>query len=67
MKVAIITEAQAKDLMGQRYGSFATFYPMQDINDNWVISETEIQLTTRKPFLWVKDLEIIDYLPKIQE
>jgi hypothetical protein len=40
------------------------FNPIQDINDNWIISTQEIDECVNPDFLWVKDLELITYEPK---
>ena len=40
------------------------FNPIQDANDDWIISEEEINFCTNPEFLWVKSLPLIEYLPK---
>lgn len=62
--VGLLTELQKNDLVGQLYAPDSYFNPIQDINNNWVISVEEIEQTVTPEFLWVKDLEMIPYEPK---
>ena len=62
--VGLLTELQKDELIGQLYAPDSYFNPIQDINDNWVISIEEIEQTVTPEFLWVKDLEMIPYEPK---
>ncbi len=49
----------------QRFIVKASIYnPIQDIDDNWVISTEEMIYTTNEDTLWVKDLDLIEYKPK---
>jgi len=40
--VGLLTELQKEELIGQWYAPDSYFNPIQDINDNWIISMTEI-------------------------
>ena len=62
--VGLLTELQKDELVGQLYAPDSYFNPIQDLNDNWVISIQEIEQTVTPEFLWVKDLEMIPYEPK---
>jgi predicted DNA-binding transcriptional regulator len=62
--VGLLTELQKDELVGQLYAPDSYFNPIQDLNDNWVISIEEIEQTVNPDFLWVKDLEMIPYEPK---
>lgn len=62
--VGLLTELQKDELVGQLYAPDSYFNPIQDINDNWVISIEEMEQTVTPEFLWVKDLEMIPYEPK---
>jgi predicted DNA-binding transcriptional regulator len=62
--VGLLTELQKNELIGQLYAPDSYFNPIQDLNDNWVISIEEIDQTVTPEFLWVKDLEMIPYEPK---
>ena len=63
--VGLLTELQKDELIGQLYAPDSYFNPIQDLNDNWVISIEEIEQTVTPEFLWVKDLEMIPYEPKL--
>ena len=39
--IAIITQQQKDILVGQTYDGVCYFNPIQDLNDNWIISEQE--------------------------
>jgi hypothetical protein len=62
--VGLLTETQKEQLVGQWYDSDSYFNPIQDINDNWVISIEEMHDCVNPDFIWVKDLEQIEYQPK---
>jgi len=64
MIVYLLTEQQKNSLIGKRYFSNSYFNPIQDINDNWIISEEEVLTADNEDILWVKDLEQIEYEPK---
>ena len=63
--VALLTEAQKNELLGQLYATDSYFNPIQDIEYNWVISTEEQEFCIEEEFLWVKDLPLIIYKPKI--
>ena len=62
--VGLLTETQKDLLVGQEYAPDSYFNPIQDLNDNWVISVEEMAYCTNEEFMWVKDLELIPYEPK---
>jgi hypothetical protein len=62
--VGLLTETQKEQLVGQWYETDSFFNPIQDINDNWVISIEEMHDCVNPDFMWVKDLEQIEYQPK---
>jgi len=64
IQVAILTEEQKNQLVGQQYAPDSYFNPIQDINDDWVISTEEINNCTNEEFQWIKTLPLIDYVPK---
>ena len=64
MIVYILTEQQKELLVGKEYIKDSYFNPIQDINDNWIISEYEVLNAENEDILWVKDLEQIEYEPK---
>lgn len=65
IEVGILTEEQKDLLVGQEFMVDVYFNPVQDINDNWFISVQEIDQCVNENFMWVKDLELIDYEPKL--
>ena len=62
--VGLLTELQKDELIGQLYAPDSYYNPIQDLNDNWVISIEEIEQTVTPEFLWVKDLDLIPFEPK---
>ena len=62
--VGLLTELQKDELVGQWYAPDSYFNPIQDLNDNWVISVEEIEQNIFPSFDWIKDLTIIPYEPK---
>jgi hypothetical protein len=66
-QVALITQEQADLLAGQEYSPASHFNPVQDCDDNWLISIQEIEQTINPTFLWVKDLPLKEWCPPIYE
>lgn len=62
--VALLTETEKNSLIGQQYSSYAYFNPIQDIDNNWVISIEEINLCDNQEFMWIKDLPFILFKQK---
>lgn len=77
MKIADLTPEQKtiyvgllsiekKDLlMGQLFDEDSYFNPIQDESDNWIVSIEEIEQNQNPEFVWLKDLEMIIFAPKI--
>ena len=63
--VGLLTEQQKNDLILQWYAPDCYFNPIQDLNDNWVISVEEMANCVNEEFMWVKDLPLIIYEPKL--
>jgi hypothetical protein len=64
INVGLLTEIQKDELIGQLYDEDSYFNPIQDLNDNWIISVEEIDQCVNPEFMWVKDLPLIPYEPK---
>jgi hypothetical protein len=64
MKVGLLTLQQKKAIAGQLYAPDSYFNPIQDLNNDWVISTQEMDECVVEEFMWVKDLPLIDYEPK---
>ncbi len=62
--VGLLTEQQKNDLILQWYAPDCYFNPIQDLNENWVISVEEMANCVNEDFIWVKDLPLIIYEPK---
>lgn len=72
--IAIITQQQKDILVGKQFEQDSYFYPIQDVNNNWIISEQEYyyclglwyldELQTDLQF--ITTLSLSEYLPKPQ-
>jgi len=62
--VGLLTEVQKNELVGVYYSADSIYNPIQDLNDNWIISVEEMQSTSNPETMWVKDLELIEYKAK---
>jgi len=62
--VGLLTENQKDELVRQLYAPYSYYNPIQDLNNNWIISVEEIEQTITLEFMWVKDLPLIPYTPK---
>lgn len=62
--VGLLTIEQKDQLIGQWYAPDSFYNPIQDANDNWVISVEEMQNTINPDTEWVKDLDLIPYEAK---
>ena len=65
--VGLLTLEQKDSLIGQLYADDSYFNPIQDADDNWVISVEEMKYCTNERFAWVAELPIIEYKPKENE
>ena len=64
MMVGLLTLEQKDSLVGEMYTEDSYFNPIQDIDNNWIISFEEIEYCTNTRFMWVKELPLIEYKPK---
>jgi len=62
--VGLLTEIEKSSLVGQLYDEDSYFNPIQDLDDNWIISTEEIDQCVNPEFMWVKTLPLIEYKPK---
>jgi len=67
MEVGLLTIEQKDLIQGQLYAPDIYFNPIQDINNDWVISIQEIENCTNENFIFVKNLQLITYTPKPNE
>ena len=72
--IAILTQEQKDILVGKTYDGVCYFNPIQDLNDNWVISEIEYYYCLGLWYLdelqndlqFITTLSLSEYLPKPQ-
>lgn len=64
MKVGLLTLEQKESLVGQEFQPHCYFYPVQDNDNNWVISTEEMEENQNPNFEWVSTLPLIDWNPK---
>ena len=62
--VGLFTEVQKDELLGQLFDEDSYFNPIQDFNDNWIISIEEIENNVNPNFEWLKELQMIIFVPK---
>lgn len=62
--VGLLTFEQKELIHGQQYTDDSYFNEIQDNSDNWIISVEEMEFCTIEQFMWVKDLPLIEYVPK---
>ena len=62
--VGLLTLEQKDQLVGQLYTDDSFFNPIQMITEEWVISIEEMMYCTNEEFIWVKDLDLVEYQPK---
>ena len=67
MKVRHLTTEQKDLLIGQMWNNGSYFNPTQDANENWFISNEEVNGCEKEEFTWVKELTEIDYNPVVTE
>lgn len=63
MKVGLLTPAQKDLLVGVEYEPSTYYNPIQDCNNDWVISTQEMDQTTNPDYSWIHTLVLIDYCP----
>lgn len=64
--VGLLTIKQKDLIVGQEYTTDSYFNPIKDLNDKWIMSIQEMEYCTNVDYLWVKDLDLIIYEPKVQ-
>jgi hypothetical protein len=62
--VGLLTELEKNELVGKMYTQDSYFNPIQDEDENWIISVEEINQCDNVNLKWVKTLPIIEYKPK---
>lgn len=67
MKIHKLTEEQKDLLVNKMFIKNNYFNPIQDANNNWVVSIEEVDMCNVEEFMWVKELELIEFEPVINE
>ena len=67
IQVGLLTLAQKNDIFEMLFDEDSYFNPIQDADDNWVISVEEMEFCTVEQFQWVKELPLIEYKPKVTD
>jgi len=63
--VGLLTIEQKDLLVGQMFDEDSYFNPIQDDAENWIISIEEIEQNQNPTFVWLQDLEMIIFVPKV--
>jgi hypothetical protein len=66
MIVYRLTNEQKDILVNKEYTQGIKFNPILDNQDNWIISEYEVE-NCLEEFYWIKNLERIEFFPKYYE
>jgi hypothetical protein len=61
MKVVLLTEPEKDSLVGQLVQPNWYFNPVLDCNNNWIISEEEVQSSIYPKHEWIKSMPLIDW------
>ena len=62
-----LTAEQKNAIQGQQYADDCYFNPVPDINGDYFIFTDEVEHCVNPDFSWVKDLQLSDYTPPIEE
>lgn len=62
--VHLLTITEKDSLIDQWFAPDSYFNPIEDANNDWIISVEEVNQCVNPKFLWVKDLPLIEYIPK---
>ena len=63
--VYLLNEDEKNSLIGYQYTTNSFFKPIKDYNNNWVISVEEVETYSGNEFTWLKNLSLIEYIPKV--
>jgi hypothetical protein len=63
--VGVLSEQQKNELLSQQYKTDSYFNPIKDNDDNWIISIEEMVLCDNYDYIWVKNLDLISFTPKM--
>jgi hypothetical protein len=60
-----LTEDERDSLEGQEFAPDSRYHAIQDVNNDWFITELQVNQTIEDEFLWVKDMDLIEFEPKL--
>ena len=64
IQVGLLSVEQKDEIQGKEYAPDSFFNAIQNISDNWIISQEEMNQCINPLYIWVKDLPLIQYVPK---
>lgn len=64
MEVVLLTQEQKQEIEGKRFAIDSYFNPIQDEDNNWIISVEEQEQCIHPDFQWIKQCPRIEYKPK---
>lgn len=64
MEVVLLTETQKQEIENKKFAIDSYFNPIQDKDNNWIISVEEQDLCINPDFDWIKRCPRIEYKPK---
>ena len=64
MEVRLLTLIEKEAIEGKQYDLSSYFNPIQDCNNEWIITQQEVDNCVNQDYMWVKELPIIEYCPK---
>jgi len=65
MQVYKITQPQKDLLIGQTWGGITFFNPTIDADNNWFVSQEEVNGCNKPEFQWLKSCELIEHNPVV--
>lgn len=65
IKVGLLSIEEKDLLVGQQFAADMYFNPIQDNDNNWVISQEEINACVDNAFNWLCSVPLISYVPKV--
>ena len=63
IQVGLLTLEQKEEISGHKFEPGSYFYPIQDVDGNWIISIEEIEQCINPDFVWIKNISLIEYKP----
>lgn len=65
MQVVKITEEQKDILIGQTWDGVTFFNPTLDADNNWFVSQEEVNGCNKPEFQWLKSCKLIEHNPVV--